>query len=204
MVVYAGLIMPTAESLSRVVVVGTSCAGKSTFAQAFASTCDCPRIELDELYWGMNWQPKPLEEFRHLVAQAANAEAWVADGNYRVVRELLWSRAQTIIWLNYSYPRVLWRAFKRTIRRSLTREQLWHGNRESVWQSFFTKKSILVWVATTHYRRKREFAELRAARTFEHLSWIEFKHPEQAARWLAAEFSHSLTCDAGQAIPPLG
>lgn len=174
------------EPVSRIVVVGTSCAGKSTFAQQLASTSGCPRIELDALHWGANWQPKPSEEFRRLVVEAASARAWVADGNYGVVRELLWPRAQTIIWLNYSYPRVLWRAVKRTIRRCITREQLWHGNRESVWRSFFTKESILVWVATTHHRRRREFAALRAAGPFQHLSWVEFRHPEQAAQWLAA------------------
>jgi len=80
------------ETLSRIVVVGTSCAGKSTFAQQLASTSGCPRIELDALHWGANWQPKPSEEFRRLVVEAASARAWVADGNYGVVRELLWPR----------------------------------------------------------------------------------------------------------------
>lgn len=174
------------ETPFRIVVVGTSCAGKSTFAQVLAGASGCPRIELDALHWGANWQPKPSAEFRRLVAEAASAQAWIADGNYGAVRELLWPRAQTIIWLNYSYPRVLWRALKRTVRRCITREQLWHGNRESVWRSFFTKESILVWVATTHHRRRREFAALRAAGPFRHLSWVEFRHPEQAAQWLAA------------------
>ena len=178
--------MLAADRPSRIVVVGTSCAGKSTFAQALADASGCPRIELDELHWSANWQPKPPEEFRRLVAEAASADTWVADGNYGVVRELLWPRAEAVVWLNYSYPRVLWRAVKRTVHRCITRKPLWHGNRESLWRSFFTRESILLWVITTHRRRQREFAALRAAGQFRHLAWVEFRHPEHAEQWLAA------------------
>ena len=170
---------------SRVVVVGTSCAGKSTFARALAEASACPRIELDALHWGPNWQPKPAEEFRRLVAEAAGSEVWVADGNYGAVRESLWPRASAIVWLNYSYPRVLWQALARTVKRCITREPLWHGNRESVWRSFFSRQSILVWVSTTYHRRQREFAALRASGRFPHLTWFEFRHPRQAQQWLA-------------------
>lgn len=169
----------------RIVVVGSSCAGKSTFAQALADARGCPRIELDALYWGPHWQPKPTGEFRRLVDAASGGDTWVADGNYGGVRELLWPRAAAIVWLNYSYPRVLWRALTRTVVRCIRREPLWHGNRETVWRSFFTKESILVWVVTTFHRRRREFDALRASGRFEHLTWIEFRHPRQAAAWLA-------------------
>jgi adenylate kinase family enzyme len=136
------------------------------------------------LHWGPNWQPKPAGVFHHLVAEAAEGECWVADGNYGAVRELLWPRATAIVWLNYSYPRVLWQALKRTVKRSLNRELLWHGNRESIRQSFFSRESILVWVATTYHRRKRDFVELRASGRFPQLTWYEFHHPAHAHQWL--------------------
>ena len=177
--------MVASKAHPRIVVVGTSCAGKSTFARAVAEASTCMRIELDALYWGPNWQPKSTEEFRRLVSEAAAVDSWVADGNYGVVRESLWSRASTVVWLNYTYRRVLWQALWRTIKRCITREPLWHGNRESVWRSFFSRKSILVWVATTYHRRQRELAELRITERFPHLTWYEFRHPRQAQEWLA-------------------
>jgi adenylate kinase family enzyme len=171
-------------ALSRTVVVGTSGAGKSTFARQLAAARGCPHIELDALYWGPDWQPQPAEVFQHNVALAAAEDCWVADGNYGAVRDVLWGRATTIVWLNYPFPVVMWRALRRTLRRSLTREPLWHGNRESLWQSFFTADSILVWVVKTHWQRQREFAALRTGGQYAHLEWVEFRWPGEARRWL--------------------
>lgn len=170
---------------ARIIVVGTSCAGKSTFARRLAAHTGLAYVELDALYWGQAWQPKPPAEFRRLVSEATAPDAWIADGNYGVVRDLLWSRAQMVIWLNYTYPRVLWQALGRTLRRCLSRAPLWHGNRESVRRSFFTRQSILVWVATTFHRRQHELSALRGDSRFSHLQWIEFTRPADATRWLA-------------------
>jgi adenylate kinase family enzyme len=177
--------MRTPRSSPRIVVIGSSCAGKTTFARSLAEARACSRIELDELFWNPGWTPKPTSEFLHLVAQAAGPEAWVADGNYSICRDTLWPRATTIVWLNYSLPRVLWRGFCRTVKRTMHGEVLYHGNRESIRRSFFSKESILVWIITTYHRRRREFAALRAAGTFGHLEWLEVRQPHEASKLLS-------------------
>jgi adenylate kinase family enzyme len=134
----------TTRSADRVIEVGTSCSGKSTFARRLSTVLQCPSVELDLLYWGPNWQPKSEQEFRQLVVHAVEADRWVVEGNYRVVREILWPRATTIIWLNYGFLTIFWRAFRRTLRRTVSREALWHGNRESFTRSFLSRESILV------------------------------------------------------------
>lgn len=175
----------THESIpARVVIVGSSCAGKTTFARHLASLLGSPRIELDALFWGPEWQPKPTGTFRQLTEEAIAAPSWVADGNYSAIRDLLWPRATTIIWLNYGLVTVLWRAVRRTVWRSLTRGELWHGNRESFRRSFLSRDSILLWVITTFHRRRREFATLRASGAYPHLCWVEFRRPAQAAAYL--------------------
>ena len=109
---------------ARVVVIGTSCAGKTKFARFLSGVLHCPHVELDTLYWQPNWLPRTADEFRALTAQALSRNDWVTDGNYAVVRDLVWSRATTVIWLNYSFQLVLCRALTRTVRRVLTREEL--------------------------------------------------------------------------------
>jgi adenylate kinase family enzyme len=164
----------------RVVVIGSSCSGKSTFAELLASQRGCARIELDELYWGPSWTPKAQPEFRRLVEEAAAAESWVAAGNYSVARPALWPRATTIVWLNYGLPLLLCRGLRRTLSRSLGRTVLFHGNRESLRRSFMSRDSILLWIVTTFHRRRRDFAALRSSGEYRHLTWLEARNPAEA------------------------
>jgi len=168
----------------RVVVVGTSCCGKTMFARQLAQSLGCPCVELDELYWAPNWTPKPDSEFRRLVEIGASAPRWVTEGNYGRIRDALWPRATTIVWLNYSFITVFRRALRRTCRRIIVRESLWHGNRESFGRSFLSRDSILVWVIATFNRRRKEFETLRTSGKYPHLSWVEFRRPSEAESYL--------------------
>lgn len=148
--------------LVRIVVVGTSCSGKTTFASRIASSLNIPHIELDKHHWLPDWQERPDEEFLALLEHDTNRGSWVADGNYAVARELLWGRSTDVVWLKYSFPLVFWRALKRTLRRSFLGEPFVHGNRETIRHSFFSRESILWWVITTHGRRFRQYPALLA------------------------------------------
>ena len=179
--------MPYATAdLSRVVVVGTSGAGKSTTGAKLAEALGHPFVELDELFWGPGWQPKPEQQFVQLTRAAVSAERWVVAGNYGAVRDEVWPRASAIIWLNFSLPVILHRLIQRTARRVLRREVLWHGNRESAVRTLFTRESIVWWAITTHNRRTAQFSQLRATATYPHLRWHEFTHPSEVDRFLAA------------------
>ena len=146
--------MPRAK---RIVIVGTSGSGKTTFAKQLAAILDYPRIELDNLYWKENWTPTDRAIFAEKVKSAIAREHWVLDGNYSYVREMIWARADMVIWLNYGFFTTLWRVVSRTIRRSLTREVLWQGNRESLLLSFFSRESIILWMLKTYWKRRREY-----------------------------------------------
>ena len=172
------------SEMARVVVIGTSCVGKTTFAQALARGLNFPHVELDSLHWQQNWIPRPPEEFRALTAEALAKDCWITDGNYGAVRDLVWSRATTIIWLNYSFPVVLWRALVRTIRRVLTQEELFSGNRESLRMAFLSRESILWWVITTFHRRRRQYRRLFDTATTPRLAYVEFRSPAEARNFL--------------------
>lgn len=170
----------------RYLVIGTSGAGKSTFAQALADATDATYIELDAHYWGPDWQAVDPGQFRRCVLAATQGERWVADGNYSAVRDDLWPRATHVVWLNYGrftvFSRVLWR----TLSRGLLRTRLFHGNRESLRMAFLSKDSILLWSWTTYAKNRQKFAALRAQPEFAHLQWTELTQPAQASAFLAA------------------
>ncbi len=174
---------PDLNRLDRVTVVGTSCAGKTTLARALGRTLGVSHTELDALYWGPNWTPRPPEEFRSRVQTAVAAPSWVIDGSYSVVRDLIWPRATTLVWLNYSLSRVFPRSVLRTIRRVVTQEELFSGNRESL-RGIVDPDWIPWWVLRTYWRRRREYAASLQQPEFAHLQVLEFTHPNQAKHFL--------------------
>lgn len=171
--------------LARVVVVGTSCSGKTTLARSLSSALDVRHVELDALYWGPHWTPRPFDEFRCRVQEEIASPTWVLDGNYSRVRALVWQRATTLVWLNYSFARVYSRAVSRTLRRVLTREELYSGNRESLRQ-VLEPDWILWWILRSFWRRRREYPVLLREPGFAHLQVLELTTPGQTERFLTA------------------
>lgn len=173
-----------ANGLERVVVVGSSGCGKSHLARELARLLGQPYVELDELQWAPNWTEKPEEEFRRLVGLAIAEPRWIIDGNYSRLRDLIWTRATAVIWLNFGFMTVLSRALDRTVDRLITREPYWHGNRES-FTRILSRDSILLYVLTTFHRRRRQYRALQMSGKYPHLAWIELRHPSQARRFLS-------------------
>lgn len=170
--------------MQRVAVIGTSCSGKTTFARSLARKLNMPHIELDAVHWQPNWTPTPRDEFRAKAQQAVAPEAWVLDGNYSAVRDIVWARATTLVWLNYPFPVVAWRALRRTLRRTLWKEPMWAGNIETFRLAFFSRDSILWWVLTTHRKRRRDYPLLFQRSENHHLSVTVFTSPSEAERFL--------------------
>jgi adenylate kinase family enzyme len=170
--------------MPRIVVVGTSCSGKTTLARKLATVLAVPHIELDVIHWGPGWTPAPIDEFRRAVANATNEDHWVADGNYSKVRDIVWRRATHVVWLNYPFLTVFSRALARTLRRALLREELFAGNRESLRQSFLSRESILWWIIHSHRRRQREFRQLIDDGSFPNLQYTELRTPAATKQFI--------------------
>ncbi|HEX6079435.1 MAG TPA: adenylate kinase [Methylomirabilota bacterium] len=184
--------------LRRVVVVGATGAGKSVLAERLARSLGLPFVELDALFWGPEWTAAEPAAFRARVAAATAGPAWVVAGNYGAVRDLLWPRADTIVWLDYSFPVVLARLTARTVYRGITRERLWNGNRENLWEHamVWSEHSLFNWLFRTFWRYRREFPALFRAPAHAHARVVHLRSPRAAREWLAVE------C-AARAMPPL-
>lgn len=170
--------------MSRIVVIGSSCSGKSTFSQHLARKYNIEYIELDQLHWLPNWQERPDEEFRELVNKATASVSWVVDGNYSVARDLVWPRATKIIWLNHSFRLVLYRAITRSIVRALTKKKLFAGNVESFKQTFFSGDSIILWVLKTYHKKRKNYSELLKHAETKGVKIIEFNNQAQVDDFL--------------------
>ena len=170
----------------RIVVVGTTSSGKSTLAKQFADKLNLNFVELDALHWEPNWQEADDDVFHERVDKATQTEAWAVAGNYSTVRPLIWSRAEAVIWLDYPFHIVFWRMLTRTIRRSVTREELWNGNHEKFWWhlKLWSDESLFHWLFKTYWRRKREIPILLSMPEHKHLKVIHLRHPRDAENLL--------------------
>jgi adenylate kinase family enzyme len=169
--------------LTRVVVVGTSCSGKTTFARRLASILGTHRFELDSLYWGPGWTLRP--DFQQEVLAATQQSQWIIDGNYSSVRDIVWRRCTAIVWLNYSFARVFSRALRRTMRRVVIGERLYGGNCETIGNALFDVETPLWLVVRTHGKRLREFPVLFRRPEYRHADVIQLRAPAAAERFLA-------------------
>jgi hypothetical protein len=128
------------------------------------------------------------QRFRARTGLATQAPAWVVAGNYSVVRDIVWPRAEAVVWLDYPLRTVFWRLLTRTVRRAWTREQLWNGNFEPFWIHFklWSDESLFHWLFKTYWRRKRDYPQLLALPQHAHLQVLRFQSPAQADAWLEA------------------
>ena len=170
----------------RIVVVGTTGAGKTTLADQLAQRLGYPRVELDALYWGPNWTEAPPDVFSEHVAHAVSGGNWIADGNYGKVRDIVWGRADTLVWLDYPLLFVLGQLARRAVQRIVTQEELWGGNRESFRGQFLSRDSLFLYALRSHPRHNREFAVLLASPEYAHLKLVRLRSPRKAREWLAS------------------
>lgn len=171
----------------RIVVVGTSGSGKTTLASRLAQHLEIPHVELDALHWDPNWTQVSRQVFRERITQALSSETWATDGNYSTAREVIWPRADTVVWLDYSLAVILWRITSRTIRRIVTREELWNENRERFSTSFLSRDSIILWSLQSYRRRRREYPLLFAQPEHAHLRVVHLRSPKEARQWVNAQ-----------------
>jgi adenylate kinase family enzyme len=170
--------------MRRVVVIGPSGAGKTTLAEELASRLGVPHVELDALHWGPSWTSTPTEILRPRVEAAIAGEGWTVSGNYLTLRDTIWPRADTLIWLDYPMPLVMWRVVRRTVRRCMTGEELWAGNVETWRLSFFDRESVIVWAWTTWRKGRHIYPKLLRSPAYKGIRKYRFNSPEQTREWL--------------------
>ena len=182
----------------RISVIGTSGVGKSTLARRIAGLINAPYVELDAINWQAGWcdlNTQDPQEFRRRVAVAMVQDAWVSDGNYSLVQDLVLTRATHVVWLDYSRALTMRRVLWRSLRRAATKEELWQGtgNRET-FSRWFDKDHPIRWAWDTYRDRRNYYTALLDDAGLGHLEKHRLHAPydaEQLIRKLREEIQTS-------------
>lgn len=164
----------------RVVIAGVSGVGKTTLAQRIAEVSGIPHTEIDALFHGPDWTPRPqfLDDVRALVSR----DEWVTEWQYGDARPLLTARADLLVWLDLPFATVtLPRVVARTVRRRVRRERLWNGNVEPPFHTIFTDPEHIVrWSVSTRGKYRERVPRLRPD-----LTVVRLRTPREVERWVS-------------------
>jgi hypothetical protein len=139
--------------IGRIAVLGCSGSGKSALAAALAARLSLPYVATDEVFWSADWRPTPAREVRAWLAEATAAERWVTDGNFDGDRDILWARADLIVWLDLPFAVTLGQALRRNLGWWLAGTTVWGGQRMTLAKALGGARHVL----RSHAQKRRAY-----------------------------------------------
>jgi len=142
---------------------------------------------------------------RERVAAALEGDGWVTDSTYRsMLGDLVYDRAETLVWLDLPTALVMWRLVRRTHVRGRDGVELWNGNVEPGWRQ---SVPLLIWPAFKRCFENRREYPVRLAR-YPHLDVHRLRSDDEVRAFVqsiqaTATMSGSSNGNERQNTPPL-
>ena len=166
--------------MQRILVMGSSGSGKSTFSRRLSAITGIPMVSVDALFWKPGWVESDKAEFHARLAAAAQQPRWIMDGNFTShLVELRRDACDTLIWFDLPRATCMMGILTRIARSyGEVRPEMAPGCPEKIDLEFFH----YVWTFRERIRPKllEYFEGLRPDQTF-----ITFTNRAQADRYLS-------------------
>lgn len=158
----------------KILIIGPNGSGKTTFGKKLAEKTGLPFYELDFYSWRPNWVETDYGEFRQNTIEIVSQNEWIVDGNYARNQDITLPAAETIVWLDVSHYISVYRTFKRSVIRAVTKEPLWHNNRES-FRRMFSKDSVMTFAFFSYKRKKKRYTMFMEEK-FREKNWVRIQN----------------------------
>lgn len=137
----------------KIMVIGYSGSGKSTFSKRLSSVYELPVLHIDRIFFGPNW----VERDKGIVEQEIRAfmkqDSWTIDGHYRHLAKERFDQATQIYIFDFNRFKCLYGAILRRIKyHNKSRDSIAEGCKERLNLSF------MWWIL--HTGRKKDSKEL--------------------------------------------
>ena len=171
----------------RIACIDSTTSGKTTLAGRLGALLDITPVDLDALIWEPGWQEAHVDVFRDRIRHALAGDGWVTSGNYiGDAQDLVWGRADTVVYLDMPTPLLV----RRVITRSWGRRGvlLWGTNTETFWPQlkFWSRDSLIYFAVTTTRRRRKQFEGWQADPRWAHIRFHRLRSPREVERFLTA------------------
>jgi energy-coupling factor transporter ATP-binding protein EcfA2 len=177
----------TLTGCERILILGRTGSGKTTLASELAAALGVAHVELDSLYFGPDFSRAPLSLLRERTRAAVALNRWVTDGNKGSVRDLVWPRADTVIWLDYPVYVSLWRLAKRACTRTsaLSAQAARTGRRTGLPKQMVAAARGVLTALRSHRGQRREYPRMLAQPANRHLAVARLRSPRATREWIA-------------------
>ena len=119
--------------MKKILVIGSSGAGKSTFARRLGGILKLEVIHLDSHYWSRGWVEMPRHKWRTVVEELLARDSWIIDGNFGGTLDIRLEACDGVVFLDLPRLVCLGRVLKRVaLYRKETRPDMAAGCPERV------------------------------------------------------------------------
>lgn len=166
--------------MKKILVIGNSGSGKTTFAKTLAEKTNFPLIHLDKLFWCGNWEHVTREEFDNFLQIELEKEKWIIDGDFSRTMNHRFQYADTVFYLDFSTFACLWGATVRVFKSfGKTRDDM-GGN----CPEYFDKQKISLYKSIIFYNKVRRKECYHLISQFTNKNIIIFKNRRQVKKYI--------------------
>ncbi|MFE2586564.1 adenylate kinase [Streptomyces sp. NPDC059378] len=169
--------------MRRVALFGPPATGKSTLARWLSQELDEPHTDLDDILFTPAG-PLPMEEFRRQAAQITSRDSgWIVEGNFSKLADVVWHRADTLIWLDFPLPLILYRITRRSLRQLAGREDSAQARRLTWSAAFFARRSLLRTAIRKYCANRPRYAQQMAETAALGVEVVRLRSPREVQHW---------------------
>jgi len=88
---------------NKIIVLGCSGSGKSTFSKKLHEVTQLPLIHLDNIWWKKDRSHISREEFDRKLGEILQGDKWIIDGDYSRTYEVRFKACDTVIFLDLNF-----------------------------------------------------------------------------------------------------
>ncbi|MFF3358850.1 adenylate kinase [Streptomyces sp. NPDC002917] len=141
-----------------------------------------PCTDLDDLLFTPGG-PLPLEEFRRQAGGITRRDEWIIEGNFSKLADVVWHRADVLVWLDFPLALIVYRIVRRSLRQLAGRDDSAQARRLTWSTAFFSRRSLLR-TAIRKYRTNRPRYARQVSETADlGVEVVRLRSPRNVQRW---------------------
>ncbi|TFE54679.1 adenylate kinase [Streptomyces sp. ICN441] len=168
--------------MRKIALFGPPATGKSTLAKWLSAELGHSHTDLDDLLFTPDG-PLPLPEFRQQAEEITRHDTWIVEGNFSKLADVVWHRADVLVWLDFPLPLIVYRIVRRSLYQLTGHDHSPQARRLTWSKAFFHRRSLLR-TAIRKYRNNRPRYALQIAETADRgVKVARLRNPRAVRRW---------------------